>query len=117
MQFRRHRFGTSLAVQWLRLRTEGGLGSIPGQEIRSHMPCSTAPPKKNYSKIKNKNRERETGDTDSGKTERVLQGRERVRSLCRQKPQDCSKFITDPDSRREIFVLKAVMSYFRVRVQ
>ena len=32
--------GTSLAVQWLRLRTPnaGGLGPIPGQGTRSHMP-------------------------------------------------------------------------------
>ena len=32
--------GTSLVVQWLRLRTPnaGGLGSIPGQGTRSHMP-------------------------------------------------------------------------------
>ena len=31
---------TSLMVQWLRLHTvnTGGLGSIPGQETRSHMP-------------------------------------------------------------------------------
>ena len=31
--------GTSLVVQWLRFHTpnEGGLGSIPGQGIRSHM--------------------------------------------------------------------------------
>ena len=32
--------GTSLVVQWLRLCTpnSGGLGSIPGQGTRSHMP-------------------------------------------------------------------------------
>ncbi|TEA24312.1 hypothetical protein DBR06_SOUSAS4410010, partial [Sousa chinensis] len=32
--------GTSLVVQWLRLHTpsEGGLGSIPSQGTRSHMP-------------------------------------------------------------------------------
>ena len=32
--------GTSLVVQWLRLRApnSGGLGSIPGQGTRSHMP-------------------------------------------------------------------------------
>ena len=32
--------GTSLMVQWLRLRAPdaGGLGSIPGQGTRSHMP-------------------------------------------------------------------------------
>ena len=32
--------GTSLVDQWLRLRTlnAGGLGSIPGQGTRSHMP-------------------------------------------------------------------------------
>ena len=31
--------GTSLVVQWLRLPLpmQGGLGSIPGQETRSHM--------------------------------------------------------------------------------
>ena len=31
--------GTSLVVQWLRLRAAnaGGLGSIPGQGTRSHM--------------------------------------------------------------------------------
>ena len=31
--------GTSLGVQWLRLRAPkaGGTGSIPGQETRSHM--------------------------------------------------------------------------------
>ena len=32
--------GTSLVVQWLRLRASnaGGLGSIPGQGTRSHVP-------------------------------------------------------------------------------
>ena len=32
--------GTSLVVQWLRLRTlnSGSLGSIPGQGTRSYMP-------------------------------------------------------------------------------
>ena len=32
--------GTSLVAQWLRLRipNAGGLGSIPGQGTRSHMP-------------------------------------------------------------------------------
>ena len=32
--------GTSLVVQWLRLRaaSAGGLGSIPGQGTRPHMP-------------------------------------------------------------------------------
>ena len=32
--------GTSLVVQWLRLHTPntGGLGSIPGQGTRSHVP-------------------------------------------------------------------------------
>jgi len=32
--------GTSLVVQWLRLRSPiaGGMGSIPGQGTRSHMP-------------------------------------------------------------------------------
>ena len=32
--------GTSLVVQWLRLHTAniGGLGLIPGQRTRSHMP-------------------------------------------------------------------------------
>ena len=32
--------GTSLVVQWLRLRapSAGGLSSIPGQEVRSRLP-------------------------------------------------------------------------------
>ena len=35
--------GTSLVVQWIRLRTPnaGGLGSIPGQGTRSHMHATT----------------------------------------------------------------------------
>ena len=35
--------GTSLVVQWVRLRTPnaGGLGSIPGQGTRSHMHAAT----------------------------------------------------------------------------
>ena len=35
--------GTSLAVQWIRLRAPnaGGLGSIPGQETRSHVHAAT----------------------------------------------------------------------------
>ena len=35
--------GTSLVVQWLRLRAPnaGGLGSIPGQGTRSHMHAAT----------------------------------------------------------------------------
>ena len=34
------RIGTSLVVQWLRFHAPnaGGLGSIPGQGVRSHMP-------------------------------------------------------------------------------
>ena len=33
-------YGISLAVQWLRLRLRcRGCGLIPGQELRSHMPC------------------------------------------------------------------------------
>ena len=40
--------GTSLVVQWLWLcvSTAGSLGSIPGQELRSHMPRSTDKKKK-----------------------------------------------------------------------
>lgn len=36
----RHRLGTSLVVQFLRLRSPsaGGLGSIPGQGTRSYIP-------------------------------------------------------------------------------
>ena len=32
--------GTSMVVQWLRLRipNAGGLGLVPGQETRSHIP-------------------------------------------------------------------------------
>ena len=35
--------GTSLVAQWLRIRAlrAGGLGSIPGQEPRSHMHAAT----------------------------------------------------------------------------
>ena len=38
--FKKTHSGTSLVVQWLRLRAPnaGGLGSIPGQGTRSHMP-------------------------------------------------------------------------------
>ena len=37
--------GTFLAVQWLKLHAPntGGLGSIPGQETRSHMPQVRVP--------------------------------------------------------------------------
>ena len=37
--------GTSLVVQWLRLHTPnaGGLGSIPGQGTRAHMPQLSVP--------------------------------------------------------------------------
>ena len=40
--------GTSLVVQWLRLHTYNAriVGSIPDQELRSHMPCSTVQGKK-----------------------------------------------------------------------
>ena len=40
--------GNSLAVQWLGLHTftAEGLGSIPGQELRSHRPCGMAEKKK-----------------------------------------------------------------------
>ena len=40
--------GTSLVVQrlWLCVSTAGSLGSIPGQELRSHMPRSTDKKKK-----------------------------------------------------------------------
>ena len=43
-------FGTSLAVQWLRPHASnaGGVGSIPGQELRSHMPRGTAEKKENH---------------------------------------------------------------------
>ena len=38
--FKKTFLGTSLVVQWLRLHdpNAGGLGSIPGQETRAHMP-------------------------------------------------------------------------------
>ena len=38
--------GTSLVVQWVRLRTSnaGGPGSIPGQGTRSHMHAATKEP-------------------------------------------------------------------------
>ena len=38
-ELKKSKFGTSLVVQWLRLYTPnaGSLGSIPGQETRSHM--------------------------------------------------------------------------------
>ena len=44
--------GTSLVVQWLRLRasTAGGMGSIPGLELRSHMPRSRKKKKKERKK-------------------------------------------------------------------
>ena len=37
------KIGTSLVVQWIRLRAPnaGGLGSIPGQGSRSHMHAAT----------------------------------------------------------------------------
>ena len=40
---RKETLGTSLVVQWLRLRAPnaGGPGSIPGQETRSHMHATT----------------------------------------------------------------------------
>ena len=44
-------FGTSLVIQCLRLCTSNtwGMGLIPGQELRSHMPCTAAEgKKKNY---------------------------------------------------------------------
>ena len=39
MKFKEVKEGTSLVVQWLRLRdpNAGGLGSIPGQGTRSHI--------------------------------------------------------------------------------
>ena len=39
-RYKRHKFGTSLVIQWLRLwaPNAGGLGSILGQGTRSHMP-------------------------------------------------------------------------------
>ena len=45
--------GTSLAVQWLRLRASiaGDTGSIPGRELRSHMPHNTGKKFKNKIKI------------------------------------------------------------------
>ena len=46
---------SSLAVQWLRLQasTAGGGGSIPGWELRSHMPRGTAKNKTKQNKTKN----------------------------------------------------------------
>ena len=40
MRKSKRKLGTSLVAQWLRLRVPnaGGLGSIPGQGTRSHMP-------------------------------------------------------------------------------
>ena len=37
------RFETSLAIQWLRLRAPSaeGLGSMPGQGTRAHVPAAT----------------------------------------------------------------------------
>ena len=50
--------GTSLVVQWLRLcaASAGGLGSIPGQGTRSHMPqlSATKLKKKKWKKKKKK---------------------------------------------------------------
>ncbi|KAJ8798275.1 hypothetical protein J1605_001400 [Eschrichtius robustus] len=45
--------GTSLAVQWLRLHASiaGGTGSIPGRELRPHMPHDTGKKFKNKIKI------------------------------------------------------------------
>ena len=42
--------GTSLVVQWLGLctSTAGGMGSIPGRELRSHTPLHKARGKKSY---------------------------------------------------------------------
>ena len=52
--------GTSLAIQWLRLRhpmvktspsNAGGMGLIPGWKLSSHMPCG----KKKNPNMKNRN--------------------------------------------------------------
>ena len=45
--------GTSLAVQWLRLHlsVQGGVGLIPGQQLRFHMPCGVAKKKEKSNRI------------------------------------------------------------------
>ena len=53
VQLKKKRKGTSLAVQWLRFHASsaGGTGSTPSGELRSRMPHSEAPKKKNLTSL------------------------------------------------------------------